>query len=72
VLSTTSAGVDGQTAALLAEAAEVYGNPNFYQAAVLLADATELLPGIGLDDKISELRDIADQIETASRRMGDM
>lgn len=70
VLSTTSARVDGQTAALLAEAAEVYGNPDFRQAAVLLADATGLLPGGILDDRITELRQIAGQIETASRRMG--
>lgn len=65
VMSTTSAGVDGQTAALLAEAAEVYGNPRFYEAALALTDAADFLPG--LSDKINQLQDVADVISVSSR-----
>jgi len=64
VLSTTSAGVDGQTAVLLAEAAEVYGNPNFHEAAVLLTDAADFLPG--LSDKINQLQDIECSVTTGT------
>jgi hypothetical protein len=62
VMSTTSTGLDGQTAALLAEAAEVYGNPSFHESAVRLADAVDFLPSQQLSDKISQLQEVADML----------
>lgn len=67
VMSTTSAGLDGQTAALLAEAAEVYGNPSFHEAAVLLADAADILPSQELSEKISQLQNVADMLAVMPR-----
>jgi hypothetical protein len=62
---------DPDTAAMLAEAAEVYGSPQFLQAAELIAEAAETLPGYDrtLGDKINELHEIADVISVGSRRM---
>src|SRR5258707_706100 len=67
VMSTTSTGLDGQTAALLAEAAEVYGNPSFHESAVRLADAVDFLPSQQLSDKISQLQEVADMLSAMPR-----
>ena len=72
VMSTTASGLDAQTAAMLADAAEVYGSHDFHRAASTLADVAELLPGYNnnLASKISQLHDIADLISASSDRMG--
>lgn len=72
VMSTTSAGVDGQTTAMLAEAAEIYGSHDFRQAALALMEAADILPSGGLNEKIAQLHEAAELIEIGSRRMGDL
>lgn len=66
-MRTTSAGLDGQTAAMLAEAAEVYGNPSFHETAARLADAADFLPSQALSEKISQLQDVANMLSVAPR-----
>lgn len=72
VLTSTPSGPDSQTAAMLADAAEIYGSHTFRQAAAQVAEAADLLPGYDktLNDKISQLYEIADLISATSRRMG--
>ena len=64
---------DPDVAAVLAEAAEVYGSRRFLQAAESLAEAADLLPGYdkSLGDRINELHEIADLISAGSRRVTD-
>jgi hypothetical protein len=61
VMSTTPMGLDAQTAVMMMDAAEVYGNSKFYQAAMALADTAEIMP---------QLYEIAELMSNASRRMG--
>jgi hypothetical protein len=71
VMSTTASGLDAQTAAMLVDAAEVYGSHEFRQAASMLTDASEVLPNLSdLNEKISQLHEIAELISSSTQRMG--
>ena len=61
VMSTTPMGLDAQIAVMMVDAAEVYGDPKFHQAAMALADTAEIIP---------QLHEIAELMSNASYRMG--
>jgi hypothetical protein len=72
VMTSSPAGLDARIATALAEASGIYGSHDFRQSASALAHAADILPSYNrsLDDKINQLREIADLISVSSRNMG--
>jgi hypothetical protein len=68
IMTSTPAGPDAATVALLAEAAEVFGDHAFQTAATSLAEAADVWPTYDqiLGTKIDQLQEAADQISAAS------
>jgi hypothetical protein len=67
VMTSIPAGPDPRTAALLAQAADIYATLDLQTVAASLSYAADILPGCNqeLDTKIAEMRGLADLISTS-------
>lgn len=72
VMTSTPAGPDTRTAALLAQAADIYATLDLQKSAPFLVQAADTLTGLqtALESKISQLMQLADQISNAGGPSG--